>query len=550
MAPPPFDRPHPNPPPGGEGILAAAATAELDMVAALEQLARVGLLSIEAPPELEPEALAALQTQLAGQELPLPFEEILEQIRAQATTFTIHPGVAEATRATMEPALRAATDIELGNYHIAMYEHGLKTEQEGGGGAIVHAARCATPYLLRQHRWADASTLLEQMLARDTSPETLAYALPVLKRIADATTGTDRELIDAGLLARVLSIAGRYQEAEPLLRELSQRSAAQGRFCTASANAGELLFLLMQHGRFDEALLVAKDKKRYTQAAGLGPWSQLADEAQRLQILNALGRYAEVLKAVDSLRPQLSQLPEQMGQDEAVNPWNVRETLLDTGRSAAMRSEQYEQALTFNAENVQYTQKRGAAALELAGTRFNDYGPLLRLERFADVHRLLVGCRTVFEAEHSIEMLGKVWCALADLADDTGEPKDAVRFEEIALGYKYQAGQPEACAGSHNNLTNYLLRLGNDTVSVIAPHLAATTMGLQMQSGHLPTWIQNLALTELPATPPSFESVVATVEQIEGVRFRALFERLPRTAPDGDAERAAVWQMAKAVARM
>ena len=37
--------------------------------------------------------------------------------------------------------------------------------------------------------------------------------------------------------------------------------------------------------------------------------------------------------------------------------------------------------------------------------------------------------------------------------------------------------------------------------------------------------------------------MVKRVEAIEGVRFQALFERLPRTAPDGDAALAAVWQM-------
>jgi hypothetical protein len=37
--------------------------------------------------------------------------------------------------------------------------------------------------------------------------------------------------------------------------------------------------------------------------------------------------------------------------------------------------------------------------------------------------------------------------------------------------------------------------------------------------------------------------VVATVEQIAGVRFGALFDRLPRTVPDGDAAIAAVWEL-------
>jgi tetratricopeptide (TPR) repeat protein len=501
-----------------ENLHLTAKAAELDVSAPLELLARVGLLSVETAPALE---------------------------SANPTTYTIHPGVAEATRTATAPALRAAVDQELGDYHYARVVQGVETELQGGGETIVHAARCATPYVLRQHRWEDAATLLEHMLVRDTSPETLAYALPLLKRIADATVGTDWELIAVGILARALSIAGRWQEAEPLLRDVIQRSVAQDQFCTASTMAGELLKLLRQHGRLDEALALAADMKGYTQAAGLGPWTQLGNETSRLQILNALGRYADVLQAVDSLRPQLSQLPEHSEQAEAVKPWNVREVLLDTGRAAALRSEQYEQALTFNAEMVQYQQQRGATALQLARTRFNDYGPLLELKRYAQARQLLLDCRAVFATEHSMEMLGKVWSALAELADETGERRDAVRFMEIGMGYNYPTGQPETCAISHNNLANYLQRCGNDTVSVIAHYLAATTMAWQMQSsGSLALRLQNLALIQLPATPPSFDQVVATVEQIEGVRFRALFERLPRTAADGDAAIAIVWQRA------
>jgi hypothetical protein len=37
--------------------------------------------------------------------------------------------------------------------------------------------------------------------------------------------------------------------------------------------------------------------------------------------------------------------------------------------------------------------------------------------------------------------------------------------------------------------------------------------------------------------------VADCVEAVAGVRFRALFERLPSTAPDGDAALAAVWQL-------
>ena len=163
----------------------------------------------------------------------------------------------------------------------------------------------------------------------------------------------------------------------------------------------------------------------------------------------------------------------------------------------------------------------------MARTRFNGHLPLLRLERYAEARRLLLDCRAVFEAERYIEGLGVVWGALADLAGTTGDRADAVRFEEIAIGYSYQLGQPEDCAISHNNLSLYFEPSGKDTASILAHRLAATTMGLQMQSGQFRTlYLKNLALTELPAAPPSFDSVADTVEQIDGVRFRALFRRL------------------------
>jgi hypothetical protein len=118
-----------------------------------------------------------------------------------------------------------------------------------------------------------------------------------------------------------------------------------------------------------------------------------------------------------------------------------------------------------------------------------------------------------------------------------------VRFEEIALGYSYQAGQPEDCAIIHNNLANYLARQGADPAAVLAHRLAAATIRLQTQSGLLPTTLHNLAGSDLPAAPPAFAAVAGRVEAIEGVRFRSLFERLPRTAPDGDAAIAAVWRL-------
>ena len=83
---------------------------------------------------------------------------------------------------------------------------------------------------------------------------------------------------DAGVLANALMKAGRPAEAEALQRDLIQRAVAGGNYRLASAIAGDLLNLLRAGGRLEEALAVAGEKAGYTRRAGLGPWTQLADE--------------------------------------------------------------------------------------------------------------------------------------------------------------------------------------------------------------------------------------------------------------------------------
>ena len=81
--------------------------------------------------------------------------------------------------------------------------------------------------------------------------------------------------------------------------------------------------------------------------------------------------------------------------------------------TAALRLERWEQALSLNAEVVASKKARGASALEVARTRYNDYGPLIRLGRYGEAHALLMECREVFESEGDLPGLGMVFSALA-----------------------------------------------------------------------------------------------------------------------------------------
>jgi tetratricopeptide (TPR) repeat protein len=465
-----------------------------------------------------------------------------------ATRYTLHPGVAEAGRAEAGDAIQAAVDIDLAAFWEAVYRQGVEEETRGGGSRIVQAGQSASPYLLRRHQWEKVSFLLEQLIARDQSPETVATVLPWLRHIANATEGSKQELQSAGLLASALKKIGRISEAEIALRGIMHKAVAQEQFRMASAMAAEIINLLRDTGRSEEALALVGKMKGFTQRAGLGPWTQLFDEAMRLQLLNALGRYEEVLYAIETLQTHMHTLPEESQHDEVVVPWNVRELIFDTAREAAMCLERWERALTLNTEILTSTETRSAPALEVASTRFNNYGPLLRLGRYGEVSTLLHSCRAIFEAEHATEMLGRVFSALADLEDKLGHHAQAIDFGETALRYTYLAGSPEDCANSHHILSTCLKRAGRDRKVALAHRLAAGVIYWQTGSGWLTLTLQNLARNfaacapDLLPLPDDFAEMCRLVEAVEGVRFRELFESLPRRAATGDAALAAVLQ--------
>ncbi len=184
----------------------------------------------------------------------------------------------------------------------------------------------------------------------------------------------------------------------------------------------------------------------YTQRGGFGPWSQLVNEGLRLQILAVRGNRRdtdEVLRRVIELRDEMRTLSDQSEAEENVPSWNVRETILGIGYTAALMLEQWPQALDLNYRILQSQKARNALAFFIARTHFNAYGPLLRLRRYSEARHLLLECRNVFERENSIEMLGKVLSALADVEDTLGGPATARQFEVDGSSIQIYRARPE-----------------------------------------------------------------------------------------------------------
>jgi tetratricopeptide (TPR) repeat protein len=439
----------------------------------------------------------------------------------------VHPGVAAAVIAAAGPEVQEAADSGLAAFWRAVANQTSQQKDGEDSGLVVRAGLAAAPYLLRRGDWDTAGALLEHAVIRDKSPGTVQAALPALRRIA-AATGTPAA---TGRLARALSRVD-PGEAERLMRATQDAAASAGEYQNAFAAAGDLTNLLRDAGRLAEALEAAGQAADYTRRAGLGPWTQLLDQARRLQVLGRMGEYARVLAEVDRLRAAMAELPARPADTEAVIPWNVRELILSVGHTSALATRDWQRCLDLNAEVVSSKRERGAGVHDVTRTRFNDAPPLIQLGRVVEAGRLLADCQRVFEDHADTAALATVLSTRAGLEDKLGRRQAAADLERAALRLYYARPEPQDVAISHHNLAVYLGRLGVDRTGQWAHWLTAALIYWLAGMAHdLAATVSSLA-GELraddggEALPSTVAEVAAVAQLTEGVRLSELLAAL------------------------
>ncbi|UQU63604.1 CHAT domain-containing protein [Couchioplanes caeruleus] len=440
---------------------------------------------------------------------------------ARLVIYRIHPGVAEVVTADTELTVNEAADAELAAYWRTVQRWAIEREAGEDSGLVVSAGLAAAPYLLRLQEWDQASTAIDIALRRDTSPAVARTAITYLDTIAAATGAPDDEAVLGRALRTVDPDAG-----EARLRHALQVAVTDENYRLASGIAGEVVNALRGKGRLQQALDLATRKAEYTALAGLGPWTVLTDEARVLQIRLALGESQQVLDEVNRLRARIQQLPARKGEDDTIEPANVREGVLDIGMHAASNLERWEEALQFNAEQLASLHSRDAGRYEIAFTMFNNYGPMIRLGRLDEGEKLLQVCQPVFEDAGDTRLLAMVFSARAQLESYRGHPDQEVAWAERALTYGYLRPQPDTLAALHGNLAIHLDGFGGAPIDQVAHRLAGTVLE------HLMRTLSPAALRPLAqalhrwgdeAVPGDFAELCARVDRVEGVHFGVWF---------------------------
>ena len=416
---------------------------------------------------------------------PLPLDQALAALAAQGLTtvrpetgseiesYAVHPGVAAAGRIQAGEAFRDAVDAKAAEFWHAVYRYASGETSDGGihTGVVVRAGLAAVPYLIRRQQWTMAAFMLQQAFNRDPSRANATAVLPAIQEITDR----DPDPVLAGVLATVLGALD-PAAGERQMRSYLDAAVARGDYRAAGVAAGRLVNLCRDSGRLVEALTLAEQQIGYSRQAGPagpGPWTQLLHEVQRLQVLTAMGQADRVLAEVQRLRGRMQDLPAARGPDETATPWNVRETLLDTGCDAARQLGRWQHALDLNAAISASMRGRSAPAADIALSRFKDYYPLLRLGRADETLTVLLECRQVFQDTRDTRMLGNTLGALADVEAARGHGDAAIGLARDALRYSHLAGDVLAIEAGYHNLGDYLHRHARQSAQAVACHLAA-----------------------------------------------------------------------------
>jgi tetratricopeptide (TPR) repeat protein len=475
------------------------------------------------PPEVQQELDALANAGLIQLEAIAAADGVGEQ---QPLACRMHPAVVDTAAAMAGDEVRSAADIELGAFWEAVAHEASDLSGGENSGMVVQAALAAVPYLLRQQAWNAAATLLEDAVNRDHSPAVAQLALSPLRRVAEATGATR----DLAVLGRVLEAVD-PAEAQRVQFEAMERALGADDFLVAASVTSSIITLLASTGKLADALELTHRLEDCARRAGLGPWSLAACQATRLQVLGMLGEHVRMLTESAALRQALAALPPAVANEEAVQPWNVYETVLDTTRNSAVAVADWQLAFELNAEVVARRRDRGASSYEIAATVLNDAGPLIRLGRFEDAGLLLSQCQRLFEDYADTTMLARVLSARASLEAALGHPQPAVDLEATALRLSYSRPESISIAVSHHNLAAYLFASGGDDRVVLchrmaaalifqltgATHNLASTLRAAARSLHAPFGAAG-ALT--------LSDIVNAAEQTEGVRLGDLIADL------------------------
>ena len=469
----------------------------------------------------------------AGGEVSARFIVFHELVRERARAWIqAHP---EESAGSTEESVWLA----YGERYVAQFETLLSSGKEHAREAGAEAGRRALVYHVRAREFVALGGFASNLVISTKDPVVLRSVIAELMAVvATLPAGPEHQKTRWSVrtyLADALKNAGRPDQALSLFRQAASEAEAVGHWDDLAWIMGNWAGALVNVGQLDAARVAHLRSARAKKKAGRPRVEVFGSELEALRIDVMQGAAERVLPDIharlnevrDWWRRQLAGEPVPDAPDVEVLG-RVFIGGLDVAEDAARAFKRWQDCLDLLSEIEQTKRARGESKHSQAFTRFNQYGPLLRLGRLDQAQRLLEGCLTVFRNANDLAAQGAALSSLANLWYARKDLSQAISLVRQALAITNRLPDPARRAASHHNLANYLGRAGR--LDEALPHRLADII-YELVSGHrqgLSTSLRNLAINlrqAAPAEPPQALPRLAEVLALPGFDALARFLR-------------------------
>ncbi|MCP4700000.1 MAG: CHAT domain-containing protein [Gammaproteobacteria bacterium] len=450
----------------------------------------------EQRPEL-PEIPPELQAEAAAENAPLAplLEELTVSglLQREGEGYSFHELVREGCQAWMEahPQERGkreeqAVYIAYGQAYEAVFQ---SLQQANQREQASEAGRRGLSYLIRGKAYDQLGNFAGELILGTQDPRLLRGVIAELKMLPELLPAGETRWSVRTYLADALRMAGQPRDTLPFYEKAVVEAEAAGHWShvgTICQNWANALGDAGQLSRARETFLRSAEAGR---RAGSPELDVTGSALEALRVDVEQGQAAAALPAIEKHLGRVRgwQREQQAGQTPAAAPDAelLARTLvgaLNIAWWANHALENWQACLDLLTEQEEVEQVRGEPAHGLAITRFNRYPSLLQLERLDEAQQVLEGCLQVFQEADDLLHQSKTLSALADLWDERGDSKQAIKLQTEALAVRERLPYLEDRAISHGNLSEYLYRAGR--VEASKPHFVAGLVYFMLMGHH------------------------------------------------------------------
>lgn len=412
---------------------------------------------------------------------------------ASDTAYGFHELVRERIAAwiAVQPdacAGRTAEDVWVayGQRYAAAFESLYQAGRENSREAAAEAGQRGLVYLVRARAYDVLGSFAGALVTGTREPGLLRGVIAELRAVADQIPAGETRWRVRTYLADALDSAGQPDQALPLYEQAVAEAA--GHWSDVAVIQANRASALGDAGHLGAARAARRSSAADHERAGSPRLNVIGSELEALRI-DVMQDNAR--QALPDIEARLGEVRgwwrrHEAGEDvpEAPDPIFLGRALvsgLDIARQAHRFLEQWEACLAVLGEAEKLMRALGESAHERARTRFNQYGPLLRLGRLDEAQHVLEHCLAVFRDVDDLADQQKALSGLADLWAERGDPSQAMALERQALALCNRLPNPQGRAISHHNLANYLDRGGQPGES--ASHQLASIV-YHLVTGH------------------------------------------------------------------